>query len=262
MIMHIVSGRQFLGSVNYNEKTSNVLLNRKLIMLDNKSPSFKDIDSMFYDSNGNRNDVGINTDKIYNNREKKNVFQYLKDVFINPYSSTPHSEEKLKNEQRDSDGVIIDCVDTLELNWQGNVTARGVRKNNTIFFEIRKGKNDIDYETSSKKISEKNMKDDYERHSSKCQNLNGNEDFVCFDILGDQKAEDMKETKMSTENSKYNGDIKKDDDINQNKETVGKNSNYKETDNENDDMNGNKLSFRLIGSLQWVKGKQTNRSVE
>lgn len=260
--MHIVSGRQFLGSVNYDEKMSKILLNEKIVMLDNKSRSFKDIDSMFYDSNGNRNDVGINTDKSDDNREeKKNAFQYLKDVFINPYSSTPHSEEKLKNEQRDSDGVIVDCIDTLELNWQGNVTARGIRKNNTIYFEIKKGKNDIDYE-SSKKISEKNMKDDYDRHSSKCQSLNGNEDFVCFDIEGGQKAEDMKETEMSNDNSNYNGDIKKDGDNNQNKGTVGNDSNYKENDHENDDMYGNKLSFRLIGSLQWVKGRQTNRSVE
>jgi hypothetical protein len=251
--MHIVSGRQFLGSVNYDEKMSNILLNEKIVMLDNKSRSFKDIDSMFYDSNGNRNDAGINTDKNNNNNrdEKKNALQYLKDIFINPYFSTPLSEEKLKNEQRDSDGVIIDCVDTLELNWQGNVTARGIRKNNTIYFEIKKGKNDIDYETS-KKTSEKNMKDDYDRHSSKCQSLNGNEDFVCFDIEGDQEAEDMKETKMSHENSNYNGNIK---------ETVGNDSHYKENDHENDDVNGKKLSFRLIGSLQWVKGKQTNRSV-
>jgi hypothetical protein len=107
MIMHLVSGRQLLGSVNYNKKISNKLLNEKLRMIDKElslkepslKPSFQDIDSMFYDSNGNDNGSIRN-----NTNEKKYIFEYFTDMLMNP------KIEVKGVEKRDSDGVLIDTI--------------------------------------------------------------------------------------------------------------------------------------------------------
>jgi hypothetical protein len=183
--------------------------------------------------------------------------------------------------------IYIYIIDTLELNWQGNVTARGIRKNNTIYFEIKKGKNDVDYNISSMK--ELNVKDDYDRHSDLCQDLNEDEDFVCFDI-GDESVEEVK-SKRNTNNhniynninhdSHVNNEIHSNNNdnshINNNNSHINNNDNHINNDddghikadisdtdkiehkNNDDDNREDEISFRLIGSLQWVKGKRTNR---
>lgn len=233
-IMHIVSGRQFLGSVNYNSKISYNLLTEKIRMLGN-IPS-KIIGSDIYD----------------NAADNKEIL-------------------KGKKSDSDSDKVLLEKTDVLELNWQGDVTARGVRRNNTIYFELKINKNDIDYDINKDKNNRENISDDYNRYNDVCEKTNENEEFICFDIEKDQ-TDVMTESTIKKKNEVNNYHDKDDGNSNDDDSSSVRNysnDNYNHTDKNdiNDDKNGDSKdddnstisAFRLIGSLQWVKGKKTNR---